>query len=72
VIVQHGLEERRTPGNTLAVQPDKPYQGLSMFGTGTWEDVGLRGRCFASISTHWQSTSWQSTSWQSTSWQSTS
>lgn len=34
VVVQHGLEERRTPGNTLAVQPDKPYQGLSMFGTG--------------------------------------
>lgn len=33
-MVQHGLEERRTPGNTLAVQPDKPYQGLSMFGTG--------------------------------------
>jgi hypothetical protein len=30
----HGLEERRIPGNTLAVQPDKPYQGLSMFGTG--------------------------------------
>lgn len=36
VVVQHGLEERRTPGNTLAVQPDKPYQGLSMFGTGVW------------------------------------
>lgn len=34
VVVQHGLEERRTPGNTLAVQPDKPFQGLSMFGTG--------------------------------------
>jgi hypothetical protein len=34
VVVQHGLEERRTPGNTLAVQPDKPYQGLSQFGTG--------------------------------------
>eukprot|EP00879_Flechtneria_rotunda_P003023 GHRR01003241.1.p1 GENE.GHRR01003241.1~~GHRR01003241.1.p1 ORF type:complete len:568 (+),score=176.91 GHRR01003241.1:379-2082(+) len=34
VVVQHGLEERRTPGNTLAVQPDKPYQGLSVFGTG--------------------------------------
>ena len=26
VIVDHGLEERRTPGNTLIVQPDKPYQ----------------------------------------------
>jgi len=34
VVVYHGLEERRTPGNTMAVQPDKPYQGLSMFGTG--------------------------------------
>ena len=34
VVVHHGLEERRTPGNTLAVQPDKPYQGLSGFGTG--------------------------------------
>ncbi len=26
VIVDHALEERRTPGNTLIVQPDKPYQ----------------------------------------------
>lgn len=34
VVVYHGLEERRVPGNTLAVQPDKPYQGLSVFGTG--------------------------------------
>lgn len=34
VVVMHGLEERRTPGNTLAVQSDKPYQGLSIFGTG--------------------------------------
>lgn len=34
VVVYHGLEERRVPGNTLAVQPDKPYQGLSQFGTG--------------------------------------
>jgi hypothetical protein len=34
VVVHHGLEDRRTPGNTLAVQPDKPYQGLSAFGTG--------------------------------------
>lgn len=37
--MQHGLEERRTPGNTLAVQPDKPYQGLSMFGTGARDVV---------------------------------
>jgi hypothetical protein len=34
VVVHHGLEERRTPGNTLAVQPDKPYQSLASFGTG--------------------------------------
>ncbi|GBF89658.1 hypothetical protein Rsub_02828 [Raphidocelis subcapitata] len=34
VVVHHGLEDRRTPGNTLAVQADKPYQGLSAFGTG--------------------------------------
>ena len=26
----HGLEERRTPGNTLIVQPDKPYQVLHL------------------------------------------
>lgn len=26
VVVMNGLEERRTPGNTLVVQPDKPYQ----------------------------------------------
>ncbi|EIE18740.1 hypothetical protein COCSUDRAFT_38543 [Coccomyxa subellipsoidea C-169] len=34
VVVMHGLEERRTPGNTLIVQPDKPYQGLSQYGNG--------------------------------------
>ena len=26
VVVTHALEERRTPGNTLIVQPDKPWQ----------------------------------------------
>ncbi len=26
VVVMGGMEERRTPGNTLIVQPDKPYQ----------------------------------------------
>ena len=41
VVVHHGLEERRTPGNTLAVQPDKPYQGLAHFGT------GRVGACYA-------------------------
>lgn len=34
VVVMHGLEERRTPGNTLVVQPDKPYQGLAVYGNG--------------------------------------
>lgn len=34
VVVEHGIEERVTPGNTLVVQADKPYQGLQMFGTG--------------------------------------
>jgi len=32
--VEHGIEDRVTPGNTLVVQADKPYQGLQMFGTG--------------------------------------
>lgn len=32
-VIEHGHEERRTPGNTLAVQPDRPYQGLASFGT---------------------------------------
>lgn len=45
VVVQHGLEERRTPGNTLAVQPDKPYQGLSMFGTGEVAAAAAAPRC---------------------------
>ena len=26
VVVMEGMEERRTPGNTLIVQPDKPFQ----------------------------------------------
>lgn len=34
MVVNHGLEDRRIPGNTLAVQPDLPYRGLSIFGTG--------------------------------------
>jgi len=34
VVVEHGHEERVTPGNTLVVQADKPYQGLQIFGTG--------------------------------------
>jgi hypothetical protein len=28
VVVMGGVEERRTPGNTLIVQPDKPYSVL--------------------------------------------
>eukprot|EP00884_Botryococcus_braunii_P005177 jgi/Botrbrau1/14660/Bobra.0108s0021.1 len=34
VVVMGGVEERRTPGNTLIVQPDKPYSGLSEYGNG--------------------------------------
>lgn len=34
VVVESGLEERRTPGNTLVVQPSKPYQGLAIYGNG--------------------------------------
>ena len=34
VVVCHGQDDRITPGNTLAVQPDKPYSGLSNFGSG--------------------------------------
>jgi EH domain-containing protein 1 len=26
VVIYNGTDERRTPGNTLAVQKDKPYQ----------------------------------------------
>ena len=33
VVVMHGAEEKRTPGNTLAVQKDKPFTGLTSFGT---------------------------------------
>jgi EH domain-containing protein 1 len=29
----HGATERRTPGNALAVSADKPFRGLSQFGT---------------------------------------
>ena len=32
--VVHGNDERRVPGNTLAVSPDYPYQSLQSFGTG--------------------------------------
>lgn len=32
--VMHGAQERRTPGNALAVSADKPFRGLSQFGTG--------------------------------------
>lgn len=34
VVVMHGPDERRTPGNTLVVQPDKPFTGLQQFGSG--------------------------------------
>ena len=32
--IMHGATERITPGNALAVQADKPFRGLSQFGTG--------------------------------------
>lgn len=31
-MVMHGPDERRTPGNTLVVQPDKPFTGLQQVG----------------------------------------
>lgn len=34
VVVMHGPEDRRIPGNTLVVQTDKPFTGLSQFGNG--------------------------------------
>jgi len=34
IAVMHGPEERITPGNALAVQSDKPFRGLEIFGTG--------------------------------------
>lgn len=34
VVVTHAVEERRTPGNTLIVQPDQPWQGLAQYGNG--------------------------------------
>lgn len=34
IAVMHGTEERVTPGNALAVQSDKPFRGLDIFGTG--------------------------------------
>lgn len=34
VVVMHGPEDRRTPGNTLVVQTDKPFTGLAQFGNG--------------------------------------
>jgi len=33
VVIMGGHDERRTPGNTIAVQPDKPFTGLTAFGT---------------------------------------
>eukprot|EP00899_Mesostigma_viride_P011205 jgi/Mesvir1/20085/Mv13333-RA.1 len=33
VVIYGGPEERTTPGNTLAVQADKPFTGLTSFGT---------------------------------------
>eukprot|EP00037_Helgoeca_nana_P009107 m.80138 g.80138 ORF g.80138 m.80138 type:complete len:569 (-) comp19354_c0_seq1:37-1743(-) len=33
IAVMHGLQERRTPGNAVAVSGDKPFKGLAQFGT---------------------------------------
>ncbi|KAM7492736.1 hypothetical protein LguiA_035657 [Lonicera macranthoides] len=33
VVVMHGPDERSIPGNTVAVQADMPYSGLTTFGT---------------------------------------
>ncbi|KAJ3678429.1 hypothetical protein LUZ60_002232 [Juncus effusus] len=33
VVVTHGSDERSVPGNTVAVQADMPFSGLSTFGT---------------------------------------
>eukprot|EP00041_Stephanoeca_diplocostata_P035330 m.1241529 g.1241529 ORF g.1241529 m.1241529 type:complete len:557 (-) comp24680_c0_seq1:1954-3624(-) len=33
VAVMHGQQERRTPGNAVAVSADKPFRGLAQFGT---------------------------------------
>mmetsp|Transcript_12780 Transcript_12780/g.44395 ORF Transcript_12780/g.44395 Transcript_12780/m.44395 type:complete len:532 (-) Transcript_12780:544-2139(-) len=33
VIIHHNHDERRVPGNTLVVQPDKPFTQLSVFGS---------------------------------------
>lgn len=44
VVVMHGPDERRTPGNTLVVQPDKPFTGLAQVGRagqGRMVDRGL-------------------------------
>lgn len=34
VVVMHGPDDRRTPGNTLVVQTDKPFTGLAQYGNG--------------------------------------
>jgi len=34
VVVMEGAQDRTTPGNTLAVDPSKPFQGLQQFGSG--------------------------------------
>lgn len=39
VVVFHGPDERRIPGNTLTCQTDRPYQGLTMFGGGLPREV---------------------------------
>jgi hypothetical protein len=48
VVVESGLAERRTPGNTLVVQPSKPYQARDVppkFGWRGWRGswCGIQG-----------------------------
>jgi len=59
VVVHHGVEERRTPGNTLAVQPDKPYQGLAAFGTGAWMDGCVDGWMDVWMDGGWMDGGWR-------------
>ena len=34
IAVMHGMEDKTTPGNALAVSPNMPFRGLEMFGNG--------------------------------------
>ena len=56
VVVMHGLEERRTPGNTLIVQPDKPYQ-VGLMGAAPWACAcppAPQGAAWQEVGAAWQ------------------